>query len=165
MHWMPFPTNSFKKDKKKYPGLCATVNTANFHEKLSQCKHTVKFTAIFLQFLSEFPRRVQEAMSRLTEGYLAATAVTACNSCDSWEDWQYCCCWWLTATDSVYKTNVWASSANNCWDVSKLCPTWLRHVDTSHTALSSFNYRYRQTTSVSYSTISTAITVTWTAIF
>jgi len=79
-------------------------------------------------------------MSRLTAGYLAATAVTACNSCDSWEDWQYCC-WWLMATDSVYKTNVWASSTNNCWDISKLCPTWLRHVDTSYTTLSPFNYR------------------------
>ena len=80
-------------------------------------------------------------LTQLTVGYLAATAVTVCSSCERWADWQHSCCCWLTATDSVYKTNVSASSVNNCWDASKLCPSWLTQVDTSYTAFSPLNYR------------------------
>ena len=72
----------------------------------------------------------------LTEGYLAETAATACSSCDRWQCWQCS----LTATDSVYKTSVSASSVNVCCDINKLWPSWLRHIDTSLTASDPPNY-------------------------
>ena len=66
------------------------------------------------------------------------SAVTVFNSCERC----WCCGCWLTATDRVYETNIAASSVNNCCDVSKLCPMWLRHVDTSLSPLNPFNYTH-----------------------
>ena len=76
----------------------------------------------------------------LTVLYLAVTAATVCNSCE-----RCCCCGWLTATDRVYETNIAASSSNNCRDVSKLCPIWLRHVDTSLSPLDPLSYTHTHT--------------------
>jgi len=78
-------------------------------------------------------------LTDLTVLYLSATTETVCSSCDRYRDWQCC---WLTATDSVYETNVAASSANSCCDVSKLCPMWHRHVAISLSPLEPFNYTY-----------------------
>ena len=83
---------------------------------------------------------LQTMLTALTVWYLAVTAATVCNSCE-----RCCGCCWLTATDSVYETNIAASSTNNCCDVSKLCPMWLRYVDTSLSPLDPLSYTHTYT--------------------